>query len=77
MGSTHRLRVNPDGRARGGSLTALLRQRLDEVEPESGKTYGQLVIDGWLEADREAPRLAYYAGRGSGCFHDDHDGGRP
>ena len=42
-----------DGRPVGRSLTALLRDRLDEVDPESGTTYAERIIDGWLKAAME------------------------
>src|SRR3954466_13978248 len=32
----------------GLPLTALVRRRLEAIETESGRTYAQLVVDGWL-----------------------------
>jgi hypothetical protein len=44
---------NPGGRPKGRSLTALLRDRLDEVDEATGKTIAQLVVEGWLNAARD------------------------
>lgn len=44
---------NPGGRPKGKSLTALLRERLDEVDEATGKTIAQLVVEGWVNAARD------------------------
>lgn len=44
---------NPGGRPKGKSLTALLRERLDEVDPATGKTIAEMVVEGWINAARD------------------------
>lgn len=44
---------NPGGRPKGKSLTALLRERLDEVDPATGKTIAEMVVEGWVNAARD------------------------
>jgi hypothetical protein len=44
---------NPGGRPKGRSLTALLRERLDEIDEATGKSIAQLIVEGWVNAARD------------------------